>query len=117
MDSEQRIVYLLNQIDLGLASAEELLEITALIDEDQSGSVIERIHQLNLRRIEGAEGSQYNSLKWQRTIQDILKADQLSTPAEKETQPIVHRVHFLRPRWFRYAAAIVIILGISAYFY
>ncbi len=38
----------------------------------------------------------------------------LSWKTEKEIQP-THRIHFLRTAWFRYAAAITIMIGIGAY--
>jgi transmembrane sensor len=34
---------------------------------------------------------------------------------EERTQKLAHRVHFLKTAWVRYAAAIIIIFGISAY--
>jgi ferric-dicitrate binding protein FerR (iron transport regulator) len=48
---------------------------------------------------------------------DMLQA--IFASNKNQTQPAtplgVHRVHFLRTAWFRYAAAIIAILGISAY--
>ncbi|MBL7697462.1 MAG: FecR domain-containing protein [Chitinophagaceae bacterium] len=49
-----------------------------------------------------------------------LFADRLASKilSTEVTQPkIVHRVHFLRTAWFRYAAAIVVCFGIAAYFW
>ncbi len=45
-------------------------------------------------------------------LDKILKGDPIkNTPAFKP----VHRVHFLKTAWFRYAAAIIILFGIGAY--
>ncbi len=42
-----------------------------------------------------------------------------SVAVDKEftSKPLAHRIHFLRTAWFRYAAAILIIVGIGAYLY
>lgn len=41
---------------------------------------------------------------------------QLMGRINPNTAPIVHRAHFLRRNWFRYAAVLTIIVGVGAYF-
>ncbi len=36
---------------------------------------------------------------------------------ERSHIPTIHRVHFLKTTWFRYAAAVLVIIGIGAYLY
>ncbi|MBO9631540.1 MAG: FecR domain-containing protein [Chitinophagaceae bacterium] len=41
---------------------------------------------------------------------------QLMGKLSPNTTPVVHRTHFLRRNWFRYAAAITLVLGVGTYF-
>src|SRR5699024_9311127 len=37
--------------------------------------------------------------------------------SDHSSQPVVHRVHFLKTSWFKYAAAVVLIAGVTTIWY
>lgn len=91
-------------------SKAELAQLLELADEQQ---LFERTFdkQLQDRRfeLEGEYPKLYDRLM-NKLLQDIRKV-----PAKKQ-RPI-HRIHFLKTTWFKYAAAILIITGIGAYLF
>lgn len=92
----------------GQASEEqrqELMDLLSRPDNEKEGSRLfsESWDQLSYSDSEGIPENRL--LQIQQAIQAI---------PEKEKQP-VHRVRFLRTGFFRYAAAVVIVLGIGAY--
>src|SRR5687768_4899128 len=54
------------------------------------------------------KAANYDPSLYETNIRNILSSG-------KKNNVIVHRVHFLKTAWFRYAAAIIIVLGISTY--
>jgi transmembrane sensor len=61
--------------------------------------------------------NQYESFSRRRIATELQKEFSgitLDSPVNKY-YPAVHRVHFLKTAWFRYAAAIVVLFGIGAY--
>jgi transmembrane sensor len=54
----------------------------------------------------------YNEEDVERIIRSILDYSHYTAP-----RVVVHHIHFLKSAWFRYAAAVLIFMSISAYFY
>jgi transmembrane sensor len=51
-------------------------------------------------------------------IYSAIRLGSMDAEAEPPIVPkIIHRVHFLRTAWFKYAAAIIILMGLGAYLY
>lgn len=69
----------------------------------------------------------YNKQKWDFAVATILTRDNLDSQSSKEylqfgdgtitDQPTMHRVHFLKTTWFRYAAILLLIVGTATYLY
>ena len=61
----------------------------------------------------------YDNSRVSARLRGAFPGAQFNNTAEKKPVvfPIVHRVHFLKTAWFRYAAAIIILFGIAAYFW
>jgi transmembrane sensor len=64
-----------------------------------------------------SEGYAFDPVAWEEMRKTILSVDRVDLK-QIEQVPIhrsLHRVHFLKTAWFRYAAAVIILFGISAY--
>lgn len=109
-DFAKRLEELYNRWLNGTATDAEAEELGELVERPESTTVL----------------SPLMKLAWQEKKQaDILPGDKLRGMATKiatkysETPEavtrVVHRVHFLKTAWFRYAAAIIIVLGTGAF--
>jgi ferric-dicitrate binding protein FerR (iron transport regulator) len=103
--NQERILFLLKNYTDRKATPEEQRELMDwLANYDDNGSFRAHIQQLfddyrPEQRIEGVD--------WERIYASILLKRNAS-------QPAVHRVHFLKTSWFRYAAAVVLVAGGTA---
>jgi transmembrane sensor len=108
--SQPRIKYLLKQHSGdGLTSA-EMAELAIILKETELGDEVRAVLQEILNETPNDERIQTQN--WQPLLAKIVSVDQF--PAK---QVSAHRIHFLRRRFFRYAAAVVIVFGIGAYFW
>jgi transmembrane sensor len=103
MDQSERISFLFERFCDKTSSLQETEELFALIADPANDDAVKEFmrsqnDQLTEREI---------NWDWEYMRLRALKAQ----PA----RPAVHRVHFLKTAWFRYAAAILIILGIGGY--
>ncbi len=53
----------------------------------------------------------------ERIIRKINEEYPIDYPEPAIQKPYVHRIHFLKTAWFRYAAAILIVIGLGAWFF
>lgn len=86
----ERLNFLLQRYTSKTLTTPEQEELTTMLLQDWN--------QLN--------NSMSAPVDWERMVQQIL--------SESKTKP-VHRIHFLKTTWFKYAAAILIILSTVAY--
>jgi transmembrane sensor len=105
MEPNTRLQYLLDRLVTYTASAEELLELNALVDRDQ-----QTINEVEELLLEASPIPLYDHPRWMTAADKILEADKLLP--DTAAQP-VYRVHFLQ-KW-GWAAAVVLVLGTSAY--
>ena len=109
-DFAKRLEELYNRWLNGTATDAEAEELGELVERPESTTVL----------------SPLMKLAWQEKKQaDILPGDKFRGMATKITTKysetpeavtrVVHRVHFLKTAWFRYAAAIIIVLGTGAF--
>jgi len=107
LEGKQYYIRLLEKYAEGTATlAEErdlFEELSRGVDSEQWQEIISQI----LER--GVEDPAYDTGRWESAIERILRSQPQSAP--------VHRIHFLRTAWFRYAAAIIILFGIGTYLY
>lgn len=107
MEGKQYYIRLLEKYAEGTATlAEErdlFEELSRGVDSEQWQEIISQV----LER--GVEDPAYDTGRWESAIERILRSQPQSAP--------VHRIHFLRTAWFRYAAAIIILFGIGTYLY
>lgn len=107
--STTRLHYLLDQYITGRHTPEELTEFWGLIDRLEDADPIKEQIMAWWHDEEGADKLTAN-VDPARVLERILGDRQLAK------QP-VHRIHFLRMAWFRYAAMILLAVGVSVYFY
>ncbi|MBO9729562.1 MAG: FecR domain-containing protein [Chitinophaga sp.] len=105
MEQHTRLQYLLERLVAYTATAEELTELTTLVEQD-NGTTMEEVAQL----LASETTASYQHDHWMSVADRILAADKL--PADPATAP-VHRLPFLH-RW-GWAAAVVVLLGTAAY--
>jgi transmembrane sensor len=107
--TQHRLISLLESYQLGTLTEEEYTLLMNEIIKDESG---EEVPDAMLSILNKNERSvNYNSERWNPVLQKVLAIDQ-----QKNTHPpTVHRVHFLRRGFLKYAAAIIIILGTGTY--
>ncbi|MBO9571627.1 MAG: FecR family protein [Chitinophagaceae bacterium] len=100
--SQDHIIYLWNRFVAKTATKQELDELFIYLQQTGNDNT-------SLELIQKYLGSN--------TIEEIDREYWLNKAGEitEENTGIVHRVHFLKTAWFRYAAAILIIAGIGAY--
>ncbi|HRE53004.1 MAG TPA: DUF4974 domain-containing protein [Flavitalea sp.] len=104
-----RLHYLLDQYITGRHTPEELTEFWSLIDNMEDADPIKEQLMAWWRNEEGADELTAN-IDPARMLERIL-GDRQPAP-----QP-VHRIHFLRMAWIRYAAMILLVIGAGVYFY
>lgn len=109
MQQQDRLQYLLDRLIAHDATEAELQELESIVKADLSGKCVQQVETL-LSQF-SIEIPSFNEEHWQGVASTILSADKIKeTPAV-----VVHRVHFLKRGWPKYAAAIIILFGISAY--
>jgi hypothetical protein len=111
------ILLLIDKVVAGAATVEEYsLLISAMenaIENDPTGSITDQITAHLAAKTAGAYDNQYDVAFWDQLGKAILAADRPALPEA----PRVHRIHFLKTSWFKYAAAILLMIaGIAVYY-
>ncbi len=88
---------------------EELEELDQLLQKD---TAIQAVYEL-MEKESGQRRNTDDNVKLE-TFNRIINSDRSGT-YNLQHKHIMHRVHFLRTAWFRYAAAIIFIIGVGAY--
>jgi transmembrane sensor len=113
---EQQIHILIQKCISGEATLEDRLKLIELAGDNSHKTIFEN----SLDRIweEVKVQPVFRDAEQERLLEYILAKE--PTTANKETDrdlsiahPIIHRVHFLKTAWFRYAAAIILIVGLG----
>jgi transmembrane sensor len=107
--SQDKILSLLDQPHLSEEDIRWLLEYVEEPDHDKELQLI--VQERFLAKLQN--GDDGHSQRAMQMLQHMH--EQISNP-EPAIAP-VHRIHFLRTAWFRYAAAILIIIGVGSYLY
>jgi transmembrane sensor len=119
VDNEERVNYLLDQINNGQATAMECEELWQLIANDPSGSLLEKVNRFfNENAASSAPATP--TVYWQQAIRRILAVDTMQQEQNGQgTASVipVRRGHFLKTARYWYAAAVMIMLGTVAYFW
>jgi transmembrane sensor len=92
------------------ATADELEELVQEIRNDADGGVTALI-ALTLGQEKGNYETRMSAEEWKELARKITTSDHEATPVIR----LYHRVHVLRTAWFRYAAAVIIVLGVGVY--
>ncbi len=110
MEQKARLTYLLERLAAHTATAEELNELTALIDRGDAGISIDEVESW-LEEHGRQPQPAYDQAHWMQVADQILRSDKLSgDPVAKPAQ----RVHFLH-RW-GWAAAVVLLVGAGVWY-
>lgn len=120
MNKNQRLKYLLEQVQRGAASPEEYNELQELINTDQSGEIIQQVHVFHAEHPDVSDNTQpYNFSYWNDAVKEILQVDKIKEMDEQEKEiaeiPPSQRVHFLRRNWWAAAAVIILLFGTGIY--
>lgn len=119
MTTSDRLTYLLESISSSQASAEEYEELIRLIDSDPTGDIVSRMNKFH--KTDSITPGAYDESYWRTVLQEVLSAGKSiegSFDEEEETPVVapVHRVHFLKRRWWA-AAAVLVLLGASIWLF
>lgn len=107
MQPNARLTYLLERLANHTATAEELDELTALVENDASDASID--HAESWLEAHGSRQlPTYDPQQWRHLADQILQADKLSADP---TAPPVTRVHYLHRWWWAVAAVLLIAAG------
>jgi transmembrane sensor len=108
VNDQDRIAYLIKQVQEDLATEAELLELSVAIKGDQTGSVTE---QVTAQIANTSQNWEYHTEKWEAVATEILNADKGGERFNKDMGKVV------RFNWWVAAAAVVLlVLGASSYF-
>lgn len=111
---QTRIIRLLQQHISGenrAAEKEELMQWLKGVELEEFNEVIKTAMPYEDVRYEMS--SEFKQRLEQRT--DELEEQEQETA--EQIIPLVHRIHFLKTAWIRYAAAIIVVMGIGTYIY
>jgi transmembrane sensor len=98
-------------------------DLEQLIDKWLQGTASKEEWNSLLQHVDNPELEKVLLARWESrqeaiTIPDWEEKCDILLNGNKTTQVVpVHRVHFLRTAWFRYAAAIIILFGVGTYIY
>ena len=109
MENNIDLNYLLHGHIAGSLSDQEKLQLIQFLD---NGENVKKWNGLIGKLYEETAGdaSGYRDEEVEKMIQFILNYS-----VQKTSQPPVHRIHFLKTAWFRYAAAAILVIGVAAY--
>jgi transmembrane sensor len=105
---------LVNKAAAKVATADEIEELVGMIRADHDGEVTGEI-ELILKGSGPEMFATREEMDWNDFARAVLAADKVAV-VNAALRP-VHRVHFLKTAWIRYAAAILILFGIGTYLY
>lgn len=116
MNKNERLTYLLEQVQKGSASPGEYKELREWIDADQSGEIIQQVHAFHT---EGVEIPAYDFTYWSKAVKEILQVDKIKeadAPYSGGKEMLqAPRVYFLR-RYRVAVAVLLLMLGAATYF-
>ncbi|MBO9571816.1 MAG: FecR domain-containing protein, partial [Chitinophagaceae bacterium] len=104
---DPKFTYLVKQYAAGQLTDLEWNELSELLNSQEQETLSGEL--INTMPLSTENGPVDERMK--RIISDILELDKTKSPIT------IHRIHFLKTTWFRYAAAIILIFGIGAYLY
>ena len=112
MAHKDQIAYLLKQADSRKITEEECLQMEAFLAsaeprDEESLQILDE----HYNSVAPTELIDMDQPAWRQMLSDIIAVDKLSSGRTKG----VYHIHFLKTAWFRYAAAVVILLAVSAY--
>jgi transmembrane sensor len=114
LTQDPTIQKLLDKIKTQQATEADYQTVIDWLNADPQLEKVEWLHE-NITGLKATElSAEEPSDKWEQVINRVLDVDKGSRVV---AVPTVHRVHFLRRGWIRYAAAIIVILGIGGYLY
>jgi transmembrane sensor len=113
--TEDQFIQLLQGFQDGRLSEEELLSFLKAAEDPRFESLIGEKLQLELAQMKALPiTSNERADKVWHHIQASMNGDE-SNRAVVEAIPAAGRIHFLKRPWVRYAAAVIVLLGIGAY--
>lgn len=108
MTSSERIQYLFNRFVNKTTTLEETAELFALIREPEHEQAIHAFMEQHYAELPADQPMP--AWDWDYMFAVAVAGDRNEAPAA-----VVHRVHFLRRGWLRYAAAIIVIMGVASW--
>lgn len=118
----ERITYLFERYFSKTATSEERLELADLINESQDHASLLQLIDRSWDKYDGNVANAISAENRNAILSRILKNENIGVSSEINPDQInltyaasVHRVHFLKTAWFKYAAAILIIACTGAY--
>lgn len=114
---KQRLTYLLEQLSKDVAAPSEIDELERSLEEGtNSGLFIEVLSSL-MEKYPGDPADKIHFNQNGDLPGDVLALHQLlNREKEDQAKPSVHRLHFLRTTWFRYAAILLLVIGTALFF-
>jgi transmembrane sensor len=110
------ISVLLERLEFNTINREEFEQLLQWVDDNDNEAEF-------ISLLEDAAARQQPGLITQEKLQEMWNSIEAKRGADSEGYnltekgEVVHRIHFLKTAWFRYAAAIILIVGIGSYLY
>ena len=102
----ERISYLITQFIDKRISESELHELSAILLENDDNTPFQSAIENLIRQ--SSPATVYNAQEWEPIYRQIVGNS-------VKTAPPVHKIHFMRREWVRYAAAFILLLGAGTY--
>lgn len=113
MEHNARLTYLLERLAARTATEEELNELTALVEQGETGISIDEVESW-LEEHRPQPQPAFDEQYWMAVADQILMSDKLSGDPVPESAPQVRFLHGWR-RW-GWAAAVILLVGAGAWF-
>lgn len=114
MSRQEYFTELIQKFISGSLTEQENHALMRMLDDNQNDAELDRIMR---ESFEQSGDSRFWTDEYRETFANrLMKNEKFVKAAEGESQKSIHRIHFLRTTWFKYAAAVlIIIIGAATY--
>lgn len=110
--TQQPLEYYIDRYADGTISKEEWHILKELLDQPEYAGLLDQLIDKQLLE------SDKEAIGWPGVTERVIQTVQAKLESERKELPVVtRRIHFLRSSWFRYAAAIILLLGAGTYLF
>ena len=110
MSSTNRINWLLEQVQLQVATPEELKELLDLIGNDASGEIRQQLNNWYAARLQYPDPESFKTPYWENALMEVLQQDEVRDH-EGHLVPVSGKVFLLQKRWWAAAAIVLLLLS------